>query len=245
MRFLYILLTFTAFNCFSQQELELRIQSLKTVESTDDAERKYELIYTVTNLTDRRLSFFFRPVGFGGSMSNRPYYKCYQNNEYLDSGRLLNTYSKNSYKIDATTLNLEGKSQKEQDSIVLKYLKEKVRFEGDSIKTKISGTRIDFEGFLQGNHEDRLLKQIYTIEPGTTITHTEHLYWNKERYFTVDPHEYYVDEHGKHEFEITMVLMKQPFKDQLPIKKFEEIMADNNFIKGVFVSNKIPIDFGK
>lgn len=244
MRLVRIIFFLATFNSFAQSEIALQIESLKILEDSKD-ERKYELVYTIKNLTNRKLSFFFNPIGFGGSLSNKPYYKCYQNNEYLDSGQMLNNYSQKSIQVDPRILKLEGKSEKEQDSIVFSYLKENMKFEADSIKTKVTDSTIEYQGFINQNPEDRLLKQIYTIEPGAVVSHTEKLFWNKERYFTIDQHEYYVDEKGNHEFEITMVLMKEPFKDRLSKEKYQEIMDNKNFIKGVFISNKIPINFGE
>ena len=69
------------------------------------------------------------------------------------------------------------------------------------------------------------------------------LLWRKDRYFKHDDIEFYLAENTPHYFEITVNLMKEPFRDMLTKVEYNAIMDDENFIRGVFVSNKTEINF--
>lgn len=66
--------------------------------------------------------------------------------------------------------------------------------------------------------------------------------WDKKRYFYSDPNEYYLDENTKYYFEITLVALKEEFKDKIDEVLYKKLINDPNFIKGVFVSNKVEIN---
>lgn len=242
MRYLFFFLFLCGIISAQQKPLELKIVSLEKIEDTD--ERKFELTYTLSNSTANKLSFFFNPDGFGGSMSNRLYYKCYQNNEYLDSGHILNSFSNKAVHIDLNQLDLEGKSEEEKVQIIKNYVREVAKIDLDTLSKQISAKEL-LMNLPKQRQMSETMKNLFSIEPNETKTFKLVLYWNKERYFTIDPHEYYIDENAKHEFEITLVLMKELLKDRIPEEDYAKIIADKDFIKGVFISNKFPIDFGK
>lgn len=71
------------------QELELKIDSI-TANDRDEAQRVYNVYYHLENLTQDRLRFFLDTSNImpstGGSGSDFPFYKLYENDTFLEIG---------------------------------------------------------------------------------------------------------------------------------------------------------------
>lgn len=239
--------------------LELRIDSIKTEDAAK--ERKYTIVYHLTNLTDKKLSFFQKPENLisnnGGSMSNCPYYKIYEGDKFLNLGTVFNRPDKSNPHPNRIEINSKDKTKNAE---AMKWLRENFVVDGEIIKElKETGkiSRVEtvtdslYMEFLEGNYMPKkfefkkrpVMDDVMTLEPHETKTFTQTGYWDKDRYFFHDPEEFYLNEKAKHYFEITFVMLKEHLKSRLTSEEYDKIMADENFIKGVFVSNKMEIDF--
>jgi hypothetical protein len=81
------------------------------------------------------------------------------------------------------------------------------------------------------------------LQPNETKTFLNKMVWNKERYFLENDLEYYLNEKDSFELDLTLVLIKDYFKERLTAQEFSQIAKDKNFIEGVFASNKVEINF--
>jgi hypothetical protein len=88
----------------------------------------------------------------------------------------------------------------------------------------------------------RMKNYYHTLQPNQTENFEVTFNWNKNRYYYLEPNEYYLDENAKHYFELTFVALKEEFESKVDEEIFEKIMKLPNFIKGVFISNKVEIN---
>lgn len=101
---------------------------------------------------------------------------------------------------------------------------------------------LQFEGkkFYEIEKKRKIVVQI--LNPNEELECSIVFNWDKNRYFYRDPNEYYLAENAKHYFEITLVALKEEFKDKIDEAVYNKLINDPNFIKGVFVSNKVEIN---
>jgi hypothetical protein len=254
MRFAFLFAMLFSATAFAQ--LDFKIDSIATADSAK--ERKYTIFYHLTNLTDKKLSFFQKPETLisnnGGSMSNCPYYKIYEGDKFLNLGNAFDRPEK------AETFRQRDSHDPAKNLEILKEIQENFVLT-DSMVAQIkrlghTSERIEISDslmieFKKGTYhpnglefrKHNLMEDLFTLDPNETKTFTKIVSWDKDRYFFHDPEEFYLDEKGKYFLEITMVLMKEPFKDKLTEEQYQKILTDKNFIKGVFVSNKKEISF--
>jgi hypothetical protein len=88
----------------------------------------------------------------------------------------------------------------------------------------------------------RMKNHYLTLQPSQIENFEATFNWNKNRYYYLEPNEYYLDENAKHYFEFTFVALKEEFKDRIDEDLYAKIKDDPNFIKGVFISNKVEIN---
>lgn len=260
MKLLYFLIVLSSISGFAQQPIELKIESIKAEDSK--GERKFTISYSVTNLTDKKVSFFQKPENLisnnGGSLSNCPYYKIYQGEKFLNLGNVFNRPDRagndpNTITIDMKnpTANSEGLKWLKENYILKDSLVEALTQAGDKNRAeKVSDSL--YQELIKGKYTPKgltgfkprsVMSQIITLDPHESKTYVQTGSWNKDRYFFHDPEEYYLDEKSNYYFEITFVLLKEHLKSKMTDEEFAKVMADNSFIKGVFVSNKMQIDF--
>jgi len=220
------------------QPLEVVIDTVSE-DNSNPKERKFTINYHLTNLTDKKLSFFLKPDGLVsnnfGSMSNHPYYKIYENDQFLNLGnvfdRLKNGEKFQPVKIDPKTLTNE----------TIEFLKTRIELNDTLIaELKQYGT---FKSPVKFKERASIMESVLTLGPKETKAFSKVVHWDKDRYFFHDPEEFYLSETEKHYLEITVLLMKEPFKDKLKKEEYEAIVKNPNFIKGVFTSNKAEINF--
>jgi len=235
--FLLLILLLFQIAIAQNQPLELVIDEI-VEDNANLAERKFTINYHLSNLTDEDVCFFLKPNNLvsnnSGSMSNHPYYKIYQNDQFLNLGIVFGRQDKGeqpeNWKIDPKDLTPETiahlKMYFDLSDTHIAELKEFGYF-----KTPIKSRR------------DEIIKDVITLAPKESRAFSKVISWNKDRYFFHDPEEFYLSETEKHYIEITVLLMKEPFKDKLSEEDYLQIMANPNFIKGVFVSNKAEINF--
>jgi len=239
MRFLFLLIVLIfQIPTGQSQPIEVVIDKVSEDDS-DPKERKFTINYHLSNLTDKKLSFFLKPDGLVsnnfGSMSNHPYYKIYQNDQFLNLGNVFGRPKKGE---KYETLKIDPKNITDE---TIEYLRTELELNDTLIaELKQYGT---FKSPVKFKNDNSLMESVLSLEPKETKTFSKVLYWDKDRYFFHDPEEFYLSETEKHYIEITVLLMKEPFKDKLKKEEYDAIMANPNFIKGVFTSNKAEINF--
>lgn len=95
------------------------------------------------------------------------------------------------------------------------------------------------------NEKVSIVSKMVTMVPREILSFSIGFCWNRNRYHQYQDMEYYLEEEANHFFEITMVLLKTRYKNELPENLYKEIIDDKYFIEGVFTSNKMKIDFGE
>lgn len=200
------------------QKLEIKIDSI-SIDDSDKAERIFNLHYHIKNLTDEPLRFFLNTSGIipstGGSGSNYPFYKIYEDDTFLEIGSVFSGWGR-------TEINLDGIEEKEIEEFLLKHQKKL-----DSIREIKRDIR----------------NSMMTMAPREVRTFSMDFYWDRNRYYQHGDIEYYLEEEAQHFLEITIVLQKHIYHQELPEAFFNEIIADENFVEGAFTSNKKEIDF--
>ena len=245
--FSILLLLFTS--AMFAQPLTLTIDSIISIEEREGNEKNriFTVKYYLKNNTNDTLSFFFEPKQIspstGGSMTKEIYYKIFENNKFIEIGLAFNQFTS-----EETNFNFDETVSKEQrDSIIIALIAKKVEEEPAKLfkifKEKgIEGVLDPSNDYIQNIYKKRN-NYYHTLLPNQT-EHLEATFkWNKNRYYYHEPNEFYLDENAKHYFEITLVALKEEFKGKVDVELFEKIMKNPNFIKGVFVSNKVEIDF--
>lgn len=242
MRFIYCFFFLIVLPGFAQkQPLDLKIDSVVS-KDTISGERKYTITYHIENLTDREISCFLNPKrllpAHYGSMGTSPLFKLYQNNDILDVGDILkNSLKTNTIQIPDFSL---IKDEKERKMALTTFLKEKLHINTDSIDLKNTDS---VESYLIARRPPSLMENIYTLKPKEIKTISQFFYWDKTRYYKQDEYEHYLDEKSVFSIELYLVLLRDQYKERLLPEEFEKITANQNFIQGVFTSNKMEIDF--
>jgi hypothetical protein len=95
MKHIYILL-FTISSLAQNQPIKIEINSITDIDSLSF--RKYTIIYSISNLTNNKISFFLSPdnvlAGSGGSMTTNVSATLYQENEELPMNTILSSTTK-------------------------------------------------------------------------------------------------------------------------------------------------------
>lgn len=100
------------------------------------------------------------------------------------------------------------------------------------------------KAFLKENPKS-ILAHLESINPKEKRIFEQIFYWDRKRYYFAHDIEYYLDEKTNYFFEITMVMVKERYKNDMPEELYKQIASDNRYVIGAFTSNKYPIDFGK
>jgi hypothetical protein len=228
------------------QPLTLRIDSITSKDESEN-ERIFTINYQLKNNTNDTLNFFLDPKNIspstGGSMTKEIYYKIFENEKFIEIGVAFNQIF--SEKID---FDFEGEPTKvQQDSMVIVYFSKKLDEEPAKLlkiyqEKGLSGLMDPANDYMQKTMK-RIKNYYHTLLPNQTEHFKATFNWNKNRYYYFEPNEFYLDEKAKHYFEITLVALKEEFKSRVDDELYEKIMKNPNFIKGVFVSNKVLINF--
>jgi hypothetical protein len=247
MRLFFVLLLLQSCTTFAQP-LTLKIDAI-TSKDASEKERVFTVNYQLKNNTNDTLHFFFEPKNIspstGGSMTKEIYYKIFEDNKFIEIGVAFNQFTS-----EETDFNFDETVSKEQrDSIIIAFIAKKVEEEPAKLfkifKEKgIEGVLDPSNDYIQNIYKKQN-NYYHTLLPNQTEHFEATFKWNKNRYYYHEPNEFYLDENAKHYFEITLVALKEEFKDKVDDELFEKIMKNPNFIKGVFVSNKVEINFNK
>lgn len=225
----------------AQQPLQLVIDTI-LVDDSDALVRKFDIRYHITNTTNRPLSFYLDPettiANAASSMTLHTVYKIYQNGVFQDmDGPFFPDIPERS-QLDALG---DYKSAKAQAYI--KLLEEKYRNQRQQMLAnyKNSGGTQTNEDWIIKNQT--LLQSRRTLAANQTLHFSIPVRWNRIRLVTTGDVEYYLNEHDTYEIQLVLDLKKTAFQDWLDASECNQIQADPNFIEGLFVSNKIRLDF--
>lgn len=207
-----------------------------TTENLSSNETQYTVSYTVKNNSDQNVKFFFNPDNFGLSMSTRKIFMLYENGIRFEGDKFLKTGTKDQYKEleDLYSINIEDTIARKKRIALIQKL-----YDFD-IKTASQG---DFNKDLVQKSTERYKNDVLSFGPNESRSYVQKLYWHKNRYYKNDELEYYLNENSTFEISFALILMKKQLKEQLSNDYFLEIMKDENFIEGVFLSNKMVIEF--
>ena len=247
MRLFSILFLMIGYVTFGQP-LTIKIESITFKDSIPE-QREFKLKYVIKNNTSDTLKMFFKPNNLQPSTetsaSKISYYKIYENDTFLDIGSIFTT--KGQIISDFSTKETDSiKSREEFEKKYIAYLSKKYEIPLDSLQGmhKKEGLQslLQFEvkNFYEIERKRKMICQV--LNPNQELECSIVFNWDKKRYFYRDPNEYYLAENAKHYFEITLVALKEEFKDKIDEAVYNKLINDPNFIKGVFVSNKVEIN---
>ena len=209
-------------------QLSISIDSIATQNTVN--ERVFTIYYHINNPTEKDVSFFLDTKKIipssVSSMQYRPYYGVFQNDNQIDIPQILSQNRVISINESDFVKNLQMQTI-EIDSVFKNY--------------KNKGGKSDNKYWVIKNKE--LKQSIITLKANEIKYFSYKFYWNKNRYFLQDNLEYYLNEKDFYTINLAFDLKKFAFKDQLTLEEFSLIEKDENFIEGVFTSNKIEIDF--
>lgn len=243
---LFLLLRFLSFS----QPLSVEITSIASRDSLD-YQREFKLTYLIKNNTADTLKLFLKSSYLSSNQDNQAgkfaYYKIYEDDLFLDIGTIFSTKGKR-ITINRFSFNDldENKSKEDFENTYIDFLRQHYHTSRDAIDKiyKEEGFEglIKFEGKMYMEQIEKKKIEYQVLEPNQKVECMATFYWDKKRYYFKDPNEYYLDENAKHFLEITLVALKEEFKSQIETELYAKIKDDPNFIKGVFVSNKVEIN---
>lgn len=228
------------------QPMKLAIDSIKFKDQSEK-ERLFTINYSLKNNTSDTLYFFLDPKKIspstGGSMTKEMYYKIYEEGNFIEIGMAFNQVFPEQ-KLEAIDSTL---TQNQRDSVAIVRLSNILNIKASMLmaiyKEEGSAGLLDLSKHYMNNYY-RTEKNYYHFLPPNQTEHFEaNFVWDKKRYYYMEPNEFYLSENAKHYFELTFVALKEEFKGRVDDDVLEKIIKMPHFIKGVFVSNKIEIDF--
>lgn len=223
--------------------VKINIVSVTSIDSIPE-ERKFTVNYSVENTTDKEISFFLEPeklfAAHSNAMGTGVFYKLFQGNEELIINGVFTTNR------TRKTFNLPDfssiKDKKEREKAFRDFFEEQIKLQNDSIQKNIENGMSKDDAYRQ-RPSNTIMNSIYTLQPKETKTYTANWFWDKKRYFKRDEFEYYLDEKGTFYIQMYLFLMKEQYQNKLTKDDYETLMKMPNFIKGVFQSEKVEINF--
>lgn len=243
---LFLLLRFLSFS----QPVSVEITSITSGDSLD-YQREFKLTYLIKNNTADTLKLFWKSGYLSSNQDNQTakfaYYKIYEGDLFLNIGTIFSTKGKRiaSNRFSYSELD-ENKSKEDFENTYIDFLRKNYQTSRDAIDKiyKEEGFEglVKFEGkmYMEKIEKNKIHYQV--LNPNQKVECTATFNWDKKRYYFSDPNEYYLDENAKHFLEITLVALKEEFKSQIDTELYAKIKDNPNFIKGVFVSNKVEIN---
>ena len=248
MRLLCLLFALYGFTTFAQP-VTVKIDALVAKETTPQ-EREYKLTYRVINNTADTLKLFFKSSGLlttdEDHNAKMAYYKIYEGDSYINIGAILRTKGTSIGRFEFKEEDVM-QSQEDFEKIYISFLSKQYETQLDSIQNLYK--KEGYEGLLKWESQqyftllEKRKMHYQVLMPHQQLECTATLYWNKKRYYYSEPHELYLDENIKYHMEITLVALKEELKDKIEEQLYAKIKDDPNLIKGVFVSNKVEINF--
>ena len=243
MRTFYLFLFLVCSPIWAQKPLEVHIGAIDSDDS-HSLKRKFTIRYQIKNTSEKPISFFLLPENLianaASSMTLYTVYKIYQNGEFQDMdgpffpdiperNEIDQISDFNTPEAQAYIKKLNGKYKAQHDGYIETYRKN-------------GGTHTDEKWIV---YNQKLLQSKITLLPGETKNVVISTRWNRIRSVSNGDIEYYLNEKDTFELELILDLKKTGFKDDLSENEWAQIMADPNFIEGVFISNKMPINFAE
>ena len=216
----FYFLFFCATLFVQSQTVEIKIISLQATNEANT--RSYNLIYTISNLSDKTINFVLNPNSIipigAGSLNPSVYYKLYENNSSIDVSGVFTQ---------------QGKSKSFKDD------KEMQKY-SDSLFNTFKSKTLEI---LEKERKERITNNIQELKPKEERQYEAVLNWDKTRYFRNYVIEYYINETAKHYFELHINLMQDELLSKFTPEEKTELLKEKNIVKGWFTSPKVEIDF--
>ena len=248
MRLFSILLLLLTSAVFAQP-LTLTIESITSKEEQEGTatNRIFTVKYHLKNNTADTLRFFLDPKNVspstGGSLTKEMYYKIYEDTNFIEIGQAFTQFFSNQgdFKFD------ENMTQAQKDSVAIGYMAEKLEEDPAKLlkiyKEEGAAALMDPSRDYMQKIDKRVKNYYHTLLPNQTEQFQADFRWNKNRYYYMEPNEFYLNDNSKHYLELTFIALKEEFQVKVDAEVYQKIVNDPHFIKGVFVSNKVEIDF--
>lgn len=236
------LIFFSCGICAQNPALQIQIDSISSSDS-NKTKRKFTIHYHIQNNSNKSVSFFLNPntliANAAASMTLFPVYKIYHNGQFedMDGPFFENEIPERDQLDDFDDYNSPAAKEFIQKTNY-KYQKE---YEEALRNYKASGATSTDNLWIYNNYKQ--MKSVVTLQPKETRSFTINTSWDKVRTVYNGDYEYYLDETGHYEIELTIDLKTTAFKEQLTDEQFKRIERDQNYIEGSFVSNKAEINF--
>ena len=233
MRFLILLLFFKI--GFAQTPVLSVVIDEIQVTNHESGETKYEVFYHITSNSESAIMFFLNSDGFGQPLLSKKTFMLFENDQRFTGVAFLNQRTK------AAQQNAKADFEKIMnggDTIAI--FKELGMDVSELRKQSKEGT---LKKHLKESATTRYQKDVMNLKPFETKKFQQTLFWQKNRYYTQDDYEFYLNEKSKFEIQFTLILLKDDLKNEITEQFYSEIMQDKNFVKGVFASNKMAIPF--
>lgn len=209
-------LMFVPLLCPAQQLPLLQLQIDSIATDNSQKElRRFHLYFRISNLTEEPLSFFLNPRRIEANAVSS-----------LSNTPFYRLYQKDEM-IDVA-------------GVFESWHREQIR----EVDPKIKYIERSADEYQKRRAED-ISGNIQRLDPQETRHFCATLNWDKERYFTRDVYEYYLDAKDKHYIEIAVNLLREEFKPYLSERALNDVTANDCFIRGWYLSNKVEIDFSE
>jgi hypothetical protein len=242
LNYLYFLLIPIVF--FGQNKpIKINLLSVTSTDSIPD-ERKFIVNYSIENTTDKEISFFLNPEklfpAHTNPMGTGVFYKLFQGNDELIINGVF--YTKNFKSIDGFPDYSKITNEKELEEATKKFFEAYMKKQKEKEKLdSINGVSPEIGTKQRMSNE--LMSAVFTLKPNETKTYSTTWYWDKKRYFKRDEYEYYLDEKGTFYVQFFLFLMKEQYQSKLTYEDYEKLLKIPNFIKGIYQSEKVEINF--
>lgn len=241
MKYFLLLLLSGCFALAQQKALEIKIDSI-TAKDTEDGERKFVVNYHLKNNGPDKISLLLKPTAFSsisfGSLQNVPFYKIYENENFMDLGYVFEREGKG---LNSGHISLDWKDPAKKQKIK-NELRDTYHFPDSLIEEY---ERLGYITTAVAHKDRNIFDELLGLEPFESKSYEVFFFWDKDPYFAYDEHEYLLDTKSKHYIEFTIISMQEQFQNQLKEDEFSRLMAIPHFAVGIFTSNKIEINFSE
>ena len=227
----------------SAQEVPLKFEIDSIANNNLNSKRRvYSIHYHVENKTNHPVSFFLIPhsliANAASSMTLFPVYRIFQNDVATElDGPFFEKYDR-----DEVLLELSDLKDPDFESKAKNFMKKINEDRRNTLEIyKKNGGKSNDELWIYENQ--KLLASKIILQPNEVKKLKIVTSWDKKRYYIQDNIEFYLNENDKYEIEFTFNLMKTLFKDKLSEAEFKALEIDKNLVQGVFITNKMAIDF--
>lgn len=239
MKHVLLLLLLSTLSFGQKSGFGIKIDSISSADN-EHGERKYKLYYHVFNSGKKTVSVLLKPTHFSsiqyGSLSNAVHYRIYEENKPLDLGDAFDRAgAPNSRRIEIDV------SDPDKIENSKKILRDNFTMTEAQIDEYIRSGIVKDSTITYRKRD--ILSEILTLKPAESREFSQVFFWDRQPYFKYDENEFYLDTQKQHYIELVVMSVRDAFRSKMPAEDFEKLNAWPDFVTGVFVSNRVLIDF--